>query len=337
LAINSPGGEILGLDDVWQAVREGGKKKSVVAENRGLMASAAYWTASAASRIVATSPAALTGSIGVQMVTYDYSEADKEYGVRRVRITSKNAPKKNPDATTDDGRAVYQEQLDAIERVFISRISEGRGLSEEKIIKNFGQGALMIAEDPNKSMISAISVNMIDRVIGGESDRNSRKIDEKIEDANIRGAIESTDDTPEEGKNMATLAEIMKTDTAIKAEVEALTDAAYARGQSDTKSRNAKATAILASDKYPELIKAMAMQVLTGEKTAEALDGAVAYCDQMAERDKAAAAVKETVTAGPTPAAPPVVASPDGEVRSNDDHMAAVNRVRAAQGQKEIK
>lgn len=166
LVVDSPGGNLTGLDETWMALRELAKSRAVVAENHGLMASAAYWLATAADRIVATSPAAETGSIGVYMLATDYSKMDAARGIKDIRIVSKNAPLKNPDPATAEGLKAYQARLDAIERVFISRVAEGRGISTEKVEKDFGRGAVLIASDPDASKPSALSVGMIDGVVG---------------------------------------------------------------------------------------------------------------------------------------------------------------------------
>jgi ClpP class serine protease len=338
LAIDSPGGTVSGVDEVWTALRALGERKNVIAENRGLMASAAYWIASAAKKIVATSPVAMTGSIGVQMITYDWSEAYKRDGVQKIRIVSKNASNKDPDPTTDDGRAVYQAELDAVERVFVSRVATGRGISDEKVVRDFGQGALLIAKDPDSSKKSAISVEMIDGIIGELGTRSVQKIDANFlgVNSNIVQPVNEPLVNPSEGKDMK-LAEILATDSALKAEIEALEQTAYQRGAAETRQRGTQAAAVLASDKYPDYIKTLAAAVLKGEKENAELTGAVGVVDMQREAERQRAAETETDQAGPTPAEPPVTAASNGEVRTPEDHVAAVNQLRAAQGMKEIK
>lgn len=180
LLIDSPGGGLTGLDEVWIALRELGKTKMIVAENRGLMASAAYWIASAAHKIVATSPAAETGSIGIYALFIDWTEADKKMGIKEIRIVSKNAPEKNPDLATPAGLKSFQTRLDAIERVFIDRIAAGRGISVDTVARDFGRGGVLIAEDPDSSQPSALSVGMIDAVIAGSG--KGKKDDKRTEE-----------------------------------------------------------------------------------------------------------------------------------------------------------
>jgi len=183
LLIDSPGGGLIGLDEVWIALRELGKTKRIIAENRGLMASAAYWIASAAHTIIATSPAVETGSIGVYALFIDWTEADKKMGIKEIRIVSKNAPEKNPDLATAAGLKSFQARLDAIERVFIDRIAAGRGVSVNTVAQTFGRGGVLIAEDPDPSKSSALSVGMIDAVIAGpgKGKKDDRRAEEESE------------------------------------------------------------------------------------------------------------------------------------------------------------
>jgi len=166
LLMNTPGGNVDGCDEVAQMVALCGKKKKIVAENHGLIASAGYWIASQASRIVAVSPGDETGSIGVIMVGYDFSDALKKVGIKKHYIISQNAPRKAADLDTKKGRDIIQDRLDSIERVFISRVAEGRKVTAEEVVQHFGRGGLLIAKDPDPDRDDALSVGMIDAVEG---------------------------------------------------------------------------------------------------------------------------------------------------------------------------
>jgi ClpP class serine protease len=166
LLMNTPGGEAIGTDEVNQAVTALAKGKHVIAENHGMIASGGYWIASAASEIVSLSPANMTGSIGVIITGFDLTERMNKMGVKKIVILSKNAPKKGG-MHNAAGRAGLQEQVDAIERVFLQRISEGRGISVDVVAKTFGQGSILIAQDPDEKKHDALSVGMIDSVISG--------------------------------------------------------------------------------------------------------------------------------------------------------------------------
>ena len=89
--------------------------------------------------------------------------------VKEIVITSSNAPNKNPDPESKVGVKVIQDRVDALERIFYQRISEGRGVSTEDIKENFGRGGLLVSFDPDPNKPDAVSVKMIDSVIGVNS------------------------------------------------------------------------------------------------------------------------------------------------------------------------
>lgn len=161
LLVDSPGGEAAGVDEVYQRIMALRNQKEVVAINKGLMASAAYWLSSAADKIFATSPTNETGSIGVVITAVDVSKAHEKMGVKIARIVSRNAPNKVPDIKTKEGVQILQDRADALERIFISRVAEGRGLPIDYVQDNFGKGAVLVASDPSDNK-DAFDVKMLD-------------------------------------------------------------------------------------------------------------------------------------------------------------------------------
>lgn len=163
--MDTPGGTVSGMDSARQALKDlRAAGLHVTAENVGMIASAGYNIATTADEIVATSDNAVTGSIGIIIAGIDPSKAMEKFGLRKVRIVSSNAPNKAPDPSTEHGLSVLQDQVDAMERVFIANVAEGRGVTTEKVLADFGRGGLLIANDPDPSKPDAVSVGMIDRV-----------------------------------------------------------------------------------------------------------------------------------------------------------------------------
>lgn len=160
LNVNSPGGEVNGVDSCWQALRA--SSKPTIAINNGLMASAAYYLASGCDKIVAMSPNDETGSIGCMFAGYDDTDMLGSEGVKRINIYSKNADRKDSSFTTKEGRAELQDRADAQEAVFLDRVATGRRTTIDNVKQNFGHGSVMIAEHPDRSQPDAISVGMID-------------------------------------------------------------------------------------------------------------------------------------------------------------------------------
>jgi len=136
LEMDSPGGQATGIHEFAAQVRAGSDIKPVTAYVGGAAASAAYWIAAAASRIVAD-PTARLGSIGV-VSAFEKSGGDK------LEIVSSRAPKKRVDPATDAGRAEVIRVLDALESVFVSDVAAFRGVSEDTVAENFGQGGVLV-------------------------------------------------------------------------------------------------------------------------------------------------------------------------------------------------
>ena len=155
LVMGTPGGLISGMDMAVEALSRLASEKTVIAENHSMIASAGYALASTADRIVAVTPFAKTGSIGVLMAGVDN---------KQIVIVSKNAPFKAPDIGSEEGRQVYQDEIDATERVFIKMIADARGVSSDHVIENYGKGALLIAQDPDPDKSDALSSGLIDEV-----------------------------------------------------------------------------------------------------------------------------------------------------------------------------
>jgi len=79
--VSSPGGTVTGVEELANKVRNIAKPTMSYTDTE--MASAAYWVAAAADKVVA-SPSSTVGSVGVYMVVADYSEAAKAEGIKMI-------------------------------------------------------------------------------------------------------------------------------------------------------------------------------------------------------------------------------------------------------------
>lgn len=227
VAFDTPGGTVSGMDAARQALAELVAAKNVTAENHGVIASAGYYLASAVKKITAMSPLALTGSLGILIAGLDTSEALARNGVKRVRIVSQNAPNKSPDLNTTQGLGVIRDEINAMERVFIRVIAQGRGVTDEKVIADFGKGGVMIAQDPDPEKPDAFKMGMIDAVIssGGivadidpEGDGTAAmQIDESS--ANIQTHVEKLEIPTTRGTQIMDLQKLKSEHPALYAEV----------------------------------------------------------------------------------------------------------------------
>jgi len=150
LDINSPGGEATGIQELAATIRAATKAKPVVAYVGGSGASAAYWIASAASEIV-IDPTAMLGSIGVVVGYTDTSAQDEALGLKSIEIVSSQSPRKRLDPMTDEGRDDLQTLVDDMASVFVSSVANYRGVSQSKVLSDFGQGGVLVGKKAVKA------------------------------------------------------------------------------------------------------------------------------------------------------------------------------------------
>lgn len=159
LRIDSPGGIITGVEELASTIFAARGIKPIVAYAYGNAASAAYWIAAAADKIVA-GPTTMLGSIGVAMAVPKNSQGDKESGW--VEFVSSNAPNKRLDPESNEGRTSIQSRLDAMESEFIGAVARFRNVSAEDVLSKFGAGDVLPARE-------AVRVGMAD-LVGGLKD-----------------------------------------------------------------------------------------------------------------------------------------------------------------------
>jgi len=365
LQMNTPGGHASGVDEVYIGIKNLAKQKTVIAENHGLIASAGYWIASAASKIVAIGPSVETGSIGVIITAIDDTQWLKDMGLKRVKIVSSNAPNKAPDIGKKSGINILQDRVNAIERIFIKRIADGRKVTEAHVRENFGRGSVLIADDPDESKDDALSVKMIDSVVNrigksvpenddDEPDEDDPPVEpgkqmpmnglaavhEPKQKSEYEKYIKSLEKAPavagekpvETGNNIQedtkmTLAEIMSSDPAVKAEVEKLKleskNAGVIEGKAEVQTRIDAAVNYIGNENYPK-IDALAIKVLKGESAPSALEGAVTAYDMLKEQQNSTEAEAEGKEIPETPA------EPGAEMA--DDVMQAVEETKKMMG-----
>jgi signal peptide peptidase SppA len=160
LKIDSPGGEVAGINAFADQIRAGAVRKPVIAYLDSLGASAAYWLASAARQIVADESAQI-GSIGVVATQTDRTGAQERQGIKSYKIISSQSPRKHPDAGTEAGRSQLQTMVDEMAALFIGKVAEFRGIDTAKVLSDFGQGSVMMAP-------RALEAGMIDQISGFE-------------------------------------------------------------------------------------------------------------------------------------------------------------------------
>lgn len=134
LRIDSPGGSVSGIDELADTVARA--DKPIVAVVEGMCASAAYWVASHADRIVAGKND-LVGSIGARIMLYDYSQYFEEAGIEAVPIDTGKFKSAGALGTkiTDEQRADFQRIVDYYGDAFVKSVSRGRNMAEPEVQK----------------------------------------------------------------------------------------------------------------------------------------------------------------------------------------------------------
>lgn len=134
--INSPGGTVTASDILYREILrfKTTRKVPVIAVLMDVGASGGYYVALAADRIVAH-PTAVTGSIGVLMLTVNAQGLLQKIGVTPTAIKSgelkdMGAPFR---ALSPEERAIFQSVIDQLHARFISLIVRERTLAEEQV------------------------------------------------------------------------------------------------------------------------------------------------------------------------------------------------------------
>lgn len=159
MRINSPGGTITASDTVYREIHEFKRRTGmpVIAVIMDVGASGGYYAALAADTIVAH-PTAVTGSIGVVMLTMNAQGLMEKIGVSPLAI--KSGPMKDAGspfrALSADERAVFQGVIDDMYARFVTLIAKTRHLPEARV-RGFADGRIYTAEQ-------ALSLGLVDRV-----------------------------------------------------------------------------------------------------------------------------------------------------------------------------
>lgn len=138
LNIYSPGGYVYGVEAAANRIFEARGKKPIVAYTDTLAASAAYWIATAADKIVLGSETAEVGSIGVYLVHFDYSEMLTEAGIKVTEITSGEFKGIGSpySAMTAEEKKMLQADSNYVFTRFVNTVARNRGASVQDVLKS---------------------------------------------------------------------------------------------------------------------------------------------------------------------------------------------------------
>lgn len=169
LLIDSPGGSTMGLQEVADEIyRARSGSKPVVALTDGLMASAAYWLASAAREIYISSDMTLTGSIGVLYRHIDISQANAKGGIKVTEIyAGKYKTLASSDSPlSDEARADIQGKVDKLYSIFVDTVARNRGVSSAEVLERMAEARVFLGKDAiDAGLVDGIGT--LDQVIAG--------------------------------------------------------------------------------------------------------------------------------------------------------------------------
>ncbi|GHT39704.1 hypothetical protein FACS189437_03820 [Bacteroidia bacterium] len=165
LDINSPGGTVAAVQDIYNAIiyaREK-KNKNVVALFRDVAASGGYYIAAACDKIVAQ-PGTLTGSIGVIIQTSNFEGLMDKVGVKFSSIKSGKLKDMGSSfrPMTEEERALFQDLINDSYDQFFEAVKNGRQNIPPETLKDYADGRIFTGR-------RALELGLIDE-LGGEEE-----------------------------------------------------------------------------------------------------------------------------------------------------------------------
>ncbi len=157
--VDSPGGLVDLVPETAAEVRAArGAGKPIVAVADTQMCSAAYWIASQADEIVATT-SGVAGSIGVYRLHVDLSRLDQDTGVAFTYVhAGEHKVEGNPhEPLAGEALEQWQADVDEIYALFVADVAAGRGISEQQVLDGLGQGRAHYAG-------TALTEGIVDRI-----------------------------------------------------------------------------------------------------------------------------------------------------------------------------
>ena len=150
LRINSGGGSALASDVIWRETVLAKNEKPLVVSFGDVAASGGYYIACAADKIFA-SPTSITGSIGVFGMIPNMNEFYKSnFGITFDTVKTNNSADMGIyRKLTSFEKQKIQQGIEDVYKTFISRVSEGRGISTKQV-DNIGQGRVWSGYDAKK-------------------------------------------------------------------------------------------------------------------------------------------------------------------------------------------
>lgn len=185
--VNSPGGTIVGGENLYYNLREIAAVKPIVTVMGSLAASGGYMTAIASDHIIARA-GTLTGSIGVLMQSFDVTELGKKVGVGFETYKSgklKAAPSPFEKTDPEVALAINESIADSFD-LFLGMVVERRALSQKEI-DGIKDGRVLTGRQ-------ALKLKLVDEIGGQEQAlkwlQEKKGVSKKLKVINVKLDIE---------------------------------------------------------------------------------------------------------------------------------------------------
>jgi protease-4 len=190
LRIDSPGGTVSGSDELYHRLTTLATKREIpiVVSMGGIAASGGYYIAMASGGeedVIFAEPATLTGSVGVLIPNYDFSQLLERFDISDTTVSS--GPMKEMLSPTksrgpeleEQQRAVLQSLVDEMFDRFASIVRQGRPKITDEQFDVIGTGRIFTAQQ-------AVDVGLVDR-LGFLDDAVARAVElTGLTDENVR-------------------------------------------------------------------------------------------------------------------------------------------------------
>jgi signal peptide peptidase SppA len=150
--VESPGGAVDGTKEAADIIYNSRGLKNIVAYANGQMASAGYWVGSAADAVF-TNETSEIGSIGIVLTHHDFSERDKQSGIKRTEIYAGKYKRIASETTplSKQGKSYLQDLVDDTYRVFLAGIKRNRKVKSKERLLKMAEGRVFIGEKAKKA------------------------------------------------------------------------------------------------------------------------------------------------------------------------------------------
>lgn len=178
LDIDSPGGTLAGVPELAEQIFQARAVKPITAIANGMAASAGYWIAAAAQRVVLI-PSGEAGSIGVYMLHEDWSKHLEQEGIKLTAISAgkfklEGAPW---EPLSDETAAFYQGQVTEAYTWFVKDVARFRGDTPANVRAGYGEGRVLTAKEAKAAnLVDAIASvdETLDKMIATRPKRGNR-------------------------------------------------------------------------------------------------------------------------------------------------------------------